>query len=175
MEIHENPHLDPRFGRIASSVSPYVLDDLISPHSEAYKIGNSAVLAETHHLMARLTAALRNNQWISALALFKATVPVLPTQASCGVVYLTISRLPIKLWGYLDEAVEWDEAYTAWRVVIAHALALMHKVMREPGADIAEHVAVLEKWRNLETGASDPLVECWLLDGGCEMPLPQGK
>lgn len=175
---------------------------------EAYKTGNTAVLSEAHDLMSRLSAAqpkaaladtlaidnplqaldwgsaaLRNNQWLSALALFKATVTVLPTQSTLwGRLYNNLA-IAHQALGHLDDAIAWDEAYiawaesesNAWRVVIAHALALMHKVLRNPGADIAKHATVLNQWRNLETGLADPLVECWLLDAEARNYLAAGE
>lgn len=119
------------------------------------------------------TAALRHNQWISAKGFFDATAQILSSDSDlwgrlCNNLAITHQAL-----GDLDAAVAWDDQYIAWaagrhdawQTVIAHALALMHEVMRAPMAPtLNPHDQVLERWRDVKQGLPDPLVQCWLLD-----------
>ncbi len=119
------------------------------------------------------TVALRHNQWISAKGFFDAAAQILSSGSDlwgrlCNNLAITHQAL-----GDLDAAVAWDGQYIAWaadrhdawQTVIAHALALMHEVMRDPMAPILRpHDQILDRWRDVKRGLPDPLVQCWLLD-----------
>lgn len=130
------------------------------------------------------TAALRHNQWISAKGFFDAAVQILSSDSDlwgrlCNNLAITHQAL-----GDLDAAVAWDGQYIAWaaarqdawQTVIAHALALMHEVMRDPMAPILRpHDQVLDRWRDVKRGLPDPLVQCWLLDAQARVAVARGQ
>lgn len=130
------------------------------------------------------SAALRHNQWISAKGFFDAAAQTLSPESDlwgrlCNNLAITHQAL-----GDLDASIAWDTHYIewaiarhdAWQTVIAHALALMHGVMRDPlTTNMAPHYQVLDTWRDVQHGLPDPLVMCWLVDAQARMATAHGR
>lgn len=176
---------------------------------ESYRTGDTTILAEAQQLLSLLTAlqpgltvsshtviehplqalewgtaALRQNQWISAKGFFGAASQSLASSSDlwgrlCNNVAITHQAL-----GDLDAAVAWDRQYIAWatarqdawQTVIAHALALMHEIMRDPLAStLHAHYPILDQWRDVKQGRPDPLVQCWLLDAQARAAIARSQ
>ena len=126
------------------------------------------------------SAALRSNQWVSAWGVLEAVARDLPADSPAwGRLYHTLA-ITLQALGRLEDVLEWDARYivwaqrqqSAWQCITAHALALAHSVRHDPqSAEIADHIAVLQRWRTVDHNQPDPLVTCWMLDAQLRVAL----